>query len=68
MSPVTFNVVRHMSRMRSTPRIKAIREGFTPILVSTTIMKGIDPDGAPAVPTPPRIARYATTTCWPRFK
>ena len=31
MSPVTLSIVRHMSRMRSTPRMIAISAGFMPI-------------------------------------
>src|SRR2546430_9676799 len=65
MSPVTLRVVRHISRIRSTPSMSAIKDGFTPIVVSTTMMKGIEPDGTPAVPMPPSMARYATRNCFP---
>src|SRR5215211_3756249 len=58
MSPVTLRVVRHMSRMRSTPMITATSDGGTPIVERMMIRNGIDPDGTPAVPMPPMIAMY----------
>ena len=39
------------------PSTTAMSAGFTPIVASTAMMNGIEPEGTPAVPMPPRIAR-----------
>ena len=57
-----------MSRMRSTPSTIAIRAGFTPTVASTRMMKGMEPDGTPAVPMPPRMAMYTTMSCCPSVR
>jgi hypothetical protein len=59
-SPVTFKVVRHMSRKRSTPRIRPIPSTGTPTMPRIMATTGIEPAGTPAVPMPPRIAIIRT--------
>jgi hypothetical protein len=46
-----------MSRIRSTPITMAMSAGLTPICARTRMTKGIEPEGTPAVPMPPRMAR-----------
>lgn len=53
-SPLTFKVVRHMSRNRSTPRIMPIPSGGTPTMPRISATTGSEPAGTPAVPIPPR--------------
>jgi RNA polymerase sigma factor (sigma-70 family) len=53
-SPLTFNVVRHMSRNRSTPKMMPIPSGGTPTMPRISATTGSDPAGTPAVPMPPK--------------
>ena len=62
-SPDTFNVVLHISRNRSTPRIKPIPSGGTPTCTHKMAIRGKDPPGTPAVPTPAKTD-MSTTTSW----
>jgi RNA polymerase sigma factor (sigma-70 family) len=52
-SPLTFRVVRHMSRNRSTPKMMPIPSGGTPTIPSINATTGSEPAGTPAVPMPP---------------
>ena len=52
-SPLTFSVVRHMSRNRSTPKMMPIPSGGTPTMPSINATTGSEPAGTPAVPMPP---------------
>jgi RNA polymerase sigma factor (sigma-70 family) len=52
-SPLTFNVVRHMSRNRSTPKMIPIPSGGTPTMPRINATTGSEPAGTPAVPMPP---------------
>src|SRR2546426_486900 len=63
-SPQTFTVVRHISRMRSTPRMIAIPSAGTPTVASTTIKRGSEPPGTPAAPTAVMTLKIRTTI-WP---
>src|SRR6267143_6507482 len=65
-SPHTLTVVRHMSRIRSTPRMTAMPSGGTPTVASTTIKSGNDPPGTPAAPTAVMTLSTSTTICVPR--
>src|ERR1043166_5336264 len=65
-SPHTLIVVRHMSRIRSTPRMMAIPSAGTPTVASTTIRSGSEPPGTPAAPTAVMTLKTRTTTCVPR--
>jgi len=62
-SPVTFSVVRHMSRNRSTPRIRPMPSTGTPTMPRMIATTGIDPAGTPAVPMPPRMQTSTTLAC-----
>ena len=62
-SPVTFNVVLHMSRNRSTPRIKPMPSAGTPTMVQIKATTGNEPAGTPAVPIPPRMHTNITVSC-----
>src|SRR2546427_10545675 len=64
MSPTTLIVVRHMSRIRSTPIINAIVRGSTFTAASTPINNGRDPPGTPAAPTAVIKVRVLATTRW----
>ena len=52
-SPLTFSVVRHMSRNRSTPKMIPMPSGGTPTMPRMSATTGSDPAGTPAVPMPP---------------
>jgi RNA polymerase sigma factor (sigma-70 family) len=52
-SPLTFNVVRHMSRNRSTPKMMPMPSGGTPTMPRISATTGSEPAGTPAVPMPP---------------
>ena len=52
-SPLTFSVVRHMSRNRSTPKMMPIPSGGTPTMPRISAITGSEPAGTPAVPMPP---------------
>ena len=65
-SPVTLSVVRHMSRKRSTPRIRPMPSGGTPTMPRIIAITGSEPAGTPAVPMPPRMQTNITSTCWPQ--
>src|SRR5439155_2955209 len=60
-SPHTLIVVRHMSRIRSTPRMIAIPSAGTPTVASTTMRSGSEPPGTPAAPTAVITLRVSTT-------
>lgn len=52
-SPLTFSVVRHMSRNLSTPKMMPIPSGGTPTMPRINATTGSEPAGTPAVPMPP---------------
>lgn len=62
-SPLTFSVVRHMSRNRSTPRIKPMPSTGTPTMPRIIATTGMDPAGTPAVPIPPNTHTNTTVAC-----
>jgi len=62
-SPLTFSVVRHMSRNRSTPKMIPIPSGGTPTIPSISATTGSEPAGTPAVPMPPRTQIETTIIC-----
>ena len=45
-----FGTVRDMSRMRSTPKIRAMPSPGTPTIMSTITSSGMEPAGTPAAP------------------
>ena len=46
-SPMTLSVVRHMSRKRSTPRIRPMPSGGTPTMPRISAITGSEPPGTP---------------------
>lgn len=52
-SPLTFSVVRHMSKNLSTPKMMPMPSGGTPTMPRISATTGSDPAGTPAVPMPP---------------
>jgi len=62
-SPLTFSVVRHMSRNRSTPKMMPMPSGGTPTMPRISATTGSEPAGTPAVPMPPNT-HIPTTINW----
>jgi RNA polymerase sigma factor (sigma-70 family) len=62
-SPLTFSVVRHMSRNLSTPKMMPIPSGGTPTMPSINATTGSEPAGTPAVPMPPNTQMPTTISC-----
>ena len=65
-SPVTLVAVRHMSRMRSTPKISAMPAGGTPIASSTMTSITMPALGTAAVPMDASSAVKTMVACAPR--
>ena len=65
---MTFTTVRHMSKMRSMGKIRAIHAGLSPTLSSTMIIKTKPALGMAAAPTEARVAVSTMTACCARLK
>ena len=64
-SPVTFTVVRIMSRMRSTPATRATPSTGRPTDCSTMASMIMPDPGTPAVPMEASTAVITMVSCWP---
>ena len=67
-SPVTFTVVRIMSRMRSTPATKATPSTGRPTDCSTMASMIMPEPGTPAVPMEASTAVITMVNCWPNVR
>jgi uncharacterized protein len=67
-SPLTLTAVRHMSRNRSTPRIRPIPSAGIPTDWATISTIGSDPPGTPAVPMPATTDITITRICCPTLR